>query len=275
MIYRYSFHGLKNDDLICWLEGNDIPYTFRETFVCFEIKSTNSKADVLLKQLCTMRIIGPCVTAEFTPTELANAKYLMISPTKQCVDIINAQETYSKSCTWSTSMGYKKVGHMEQIGHFKIAKEPSSKTSTAFWHEDTGFAEIFTDRRVYSLAKQNDLEGIVFNPVYLKKGSCSENIFQMTSDCKIAKDCIEFGHGERRLTCHLCGKEQFFINSAYQLHLYMDKLEPNKDLYVTERIFGEGIPYPVYIISQRFYQLLKANKLTGRLDLLPVVEVVK
>lgn len=280
MRYKYFFFEKHRPDLVDWLNEKGIKFTLDgggcvPVFVNFTLWSNNTNIYEYLDHLDAMRVKKPVITAEYTASELSNAQLLIIEPRRQCIEITNSGEAYQYSCTWVNQHGIRKVGHEDQKGFFAISKEPSTKTQTAFWHEDTGFAEIFTDSRVYNLAKQYNLEGIVFNPVYLKSGTRSENIFQMTSENKINKQCIEFGHGERRLTCHLCGKEQFFINSAYQLHLYVDKIELNQDFYVTEHIFGEGIPYPVYIISQRFYQILKENKLTGNLTLLPVVEAVK
>ena len=87
------------------------------------------------------------------------------------------------------------------------------------------------------------------------------------------KDQIEFGHNEKLRHCPVCGKEQFFIDDAYQLHLCFSDLDVLSDLYKTERIFGDRIPYPVYIISQRFYQLLKSNKLASNVTFVPVVDI--
>lgn len=273
MRYKYSFHNLENARLIEWLETNNVRYFNRGRLICFDIWSNSSNCSELLSQLKGTTVIGPITTAEFTPSEILRAEYLMLCPKKQCIDIINRNEAYHYSCTWTNPYGVNKSGHEEQKSLFAIAKEPSTKTKTAFWHEDTGFSEIFTDRRVYDLVSQNGLTGVEFKNVLLKKGEISKNIYQMTSPNKIIQEWIDFGHGEKKLYCEKCGKEQFFINSAYQLHLNMSLIDNESDLYVTERIWGEGRPGPLYLISQRFYRLLKDNKLTGNLFLLPVVEV--
>lgn len=211
MRYKYYFTDLSNPNLLHWLEENEVCYYCRGRFVCFDIWSDSQKADNLLEQLKTTSVVGPIVTAHFTQSELSEASLLMISSRKQCIDIINGQEAYSRSCEWTNPYGIKKARHKKQQNWFAIAKEPSVKTQTAFWHEDTGFAELFTDVRVHDLVKQNNLEGITFHPVYLKNRACSQNIFQITSESKVDTACIEFGHGERKLGCPICGKEQFFI----------------------------------------------------------------
>lgn len=146
-------------------------------------------------------------------------------------------------------------------------------TQTAFWTEDTGLAERFADYRVYNLVKENFLNGIEFKKVMDKKGVYSETLYQMTSTNILGSECIGKGYGEEKEICHICGREQYCIDNAYQLHLDFSKIDLQSDLYMTERIFGPGISYPLYIISQRFYQLLKQNKLAGGVTFEAVAEI--
>ena len=99
------------------------------------------------------------------------------------------------------------MAHPEQVERFIVAKEPSMKTKTAFWCEDTGFANIFADYRVKDLVEKNSLQGIVFQNVILKKGICSENLFQLISPNILGKECIGMGFGEKIITCPKCGKD--------------------------------------------------------------------
>ena len=117
------------------------------------------------------------------------------------------------------------------------------------------------------------MEGIKFENVKNIKGFYSENIFQVITPNIIENESIGFGYGERKEVCHVCGKEQFVINNIYQLHLDVTKIKMQSDLYMTKPIWGKGIPYPLYIISQRFYQALKKNKLVGGIIVSPVQEL--
>lgn len=279
MRYEYSFFEIHRPELVEWLENNRISYQIDgggnlPTFIKFTLWSNNTRIDDYLAQLEAMCVRRLDINAEYTSSEILNAKLLMINSKKQCIDILNHEEAYRRSCMWTNPYGISKVGHEEQQDLFVIANEPSTKTKTAFWHEDTGLAELFTDYRVFDLVKQNQLDGIDLKNVLLKIGKYSDKIYQMTSPNIINRKCIDFGHGEKKLNCPICGKEQFFINGAYQLHLYYNQIQVQSDLYVTERIFGEGIPEPLYLISQRFYRLLKENKLTGNLIISPVAEGV-
>ena len=97
----------------------------------------------------------------------------------------------------------------------------------------------------------------------------------MTSPNILEKECIGIGFGEKIETCPKCGKEQYAIDNAYQLHLDFSKIKEQGDLYMTERIFGYGIAYSLYLISQRFYRLLKEENLAGGITFSPVVDISK
>lgn len=276
MRYQYYFCERASEKIISYLDEKNILYKPKNPewgeLIVFSVWSNNKSCEMILKELESMKVDSPLRFVTYTEKEISNSKYLVMRPKKQVVDIINYGEAYRYSCEWISSMGLEKVNHAEQVGTFAIRKEPSSKTSTAFWVEDTGFAEVFTDKRVYELVREYSLQGIKFENVMNKKRVYSENIFQMKSPHIINMDLIEMGHGERKEVCHICGKEQFFIDNIYQLHLDFSKLEVQSDLYMTERMWGQGIAYPIYIISQRFYQLLKQNKLVGGISLSPVID---
>lgn len=276
MKYKFYFCERHNNELIEFLKNNNICYSpnienIEGRLISFSIFSNTHNANTLLTELEKLNVGRPIVSAEFSDAELNEATFLVIHPKKQCIDIINTSEAYEYSCQWTTSVGISKVKHERQKGIFAIKKEPSIKTSTAFWTEDTGCSEIFTDRRVLDLVKKYSLIGFNFEKVINKNGDYSANIFQIKSQSVFTKDCIKLGFGERKIQCHICQKEQFYIDNTYQLHLDDSKIDFQSDFYMTERIFGEGIAYPLYIISQRFYQLLKKHKLAGGLTFVPVI----
>ena len=277
MRYRYHYaeryYEKFNKGLLEFLKENHIKVSpdkdeMEGELITFSIWSSSPNHAKIINELKEMRIEYMCVYAEYTKKELQNAEFLMMHPKRQFMDIINCEEAYIYSCEEGN-----RVGHEEQVGMFAIRKEPASKTKTAFWAEDTGFAEVFTDYRVREMVETNGLSGIEFKNVMNKKGVVSENIFQMISGNVIDRSWIGMGHGEKKKTCYICRKEQFVFDDTYQLHLDFSKMDLSQDLYMTERIFGGGIPRPLYIISKRFYRLLRENKLDGGLNLSPVVPI--
>ncbi len=277
MRYEYYFCKRYNPKLIEFLEEQKLRYKIDncigDGLIIFSLWSNWINIDFILNELEKMNVKEPIISVEFTNTEIKNAKLLVITKRKQSIDILNTETAYRYSCCWTSSFGIEKAKHKKQVETFVIGKEPSLKTSTALWSEDAGIAELFTDKRVVELVKNNSLRGIKFEKVLNKKGVCSENIFQIKSPNILSNECICFGYGEQKHLCHICGKEQFFIDNAYQLHLDFSKINVQSDLYMTERIWGEGIAFPLYIISQRFYSLLKENKLDCGIKVTPVAEV--
>ena len=278
MRYKYYFCEQCNPKLMALLETNNIHYVLSGQNTCrqlvsFYIWNTSHNAEVLMKQFEKICTRAPIVSVEYSASELANARLLMMTPRRQNIDIVNESEAYVYSCERVDAFGITRVGHREQCQLFVIAKEPSMKTKTAFWTESTGFSEIFTKQSVYELVNENNLSGIEFKNVMMRNGNYSANEFQLTSKNKIDAQCIAMGYGERKLHCPICGKQQFFIDNVYQLHLDFNRIKDQSDLYVTECIFGEGIPYPLYLISQLFYQLLRENKLISAVTFSPVVEI--
>lgn len=277
MRYKYYFCELSRPDLVEWLEKNSIHYNqfggdVVPEMVRFSFWSTNKNYEKWLLQLEEIHINRPMVTVEYTPAELSEAKLLEIRPRKQNINIINRQQAYRYSCQWINPAGIKKVGHKEQLNIFAISKEPSNKTQTAFWLADTGYDEIFTDNRIVDLVNRNQLTGIEFKNVSLRNGEYSRYIYQIKSNNIIGREYFSLENGVRTIRCPLCEKEQYSLPNTYQFHINHEVLETQSDMYMTERIFGEGIPYPIYFISQRFYQLLISNNLAGNLVLIPVVE---
>lgn len=278
MRYKYYYCEQQNSQLTNFLEENGIRYRLSgggvvPTFVIFTLWSSSVNTHTFVKCLSALCKSDPIITAEFSSADLKQSKLLVVRPKKQSIVITNGKDAYQHSCEKIDSFGIARVGHEWQIDTLAIAKEPSSKTSTALWAADIGFAEIFADYRVRDLADANGLSGIEFQKVLLTNGTYSDKLYQLTSSHLIKREIIAEGYGEKKQKCPICGKEQYCIDSTYQLHLIDSENVAESDLYVTERIFGEGIAEPLYIISQRFYQLLIRNNLAGNVIFSPIVNV--
>lgn len=213
MRYEYYFNVWYKDSLEEYLQKRGIKYKRYEwpligieDTLNFTIWSTDDNYLAILNDLRDRKVNVTHVSLDYSAADIRNAELLYLRVCKPVIEIVNEEEAYEYSCRWVSSMGVKKVNHERQIGTFAIRKEPSSRTSTAFWIEDTGGSSTFTDRRVYELAKAYSLQGIQFGKVMNKKGEFSENIFQIKSPNIITRDCIPLGHGERVIpTSNACG----------------------------------------------------------------------
>ena len=279
MRYKYYYYLIYNPKIIDVLEKYKIRYqVFEKTritpsFIRFSFFSTSTNATEIACEIANISSYNPIITAEYTDSEMTNAEWLWITPKRQSIDISNVPEAYLATCTYTDSFGMRRVSHQCQRDLFMIEKEPVIGKQIAFWAESTGLAEIFVDSRVRDLIEENSLSGIELKKVLLKKGIYSSKVFQLTAQQVIDRQFIGTGYGEKIISCEFCGREQFVIEQAYQLHVDFSIIDKKSDMYVTDRIFGEGISYPLYIISQRFYQLLKRANLAGGITVSPVVDI--
>ena len=159
-----------------------------------------------MEELKKMNIRENYITVEFTKKELSEADFLMMRPKRQSIDIEN-EDAFRYTCEWTSRLGEKVFQHEEQVKEVVVKKVPSMKKRNAFWCESTGFSVIFADKRIRRLAEENFLSGIEFKNVFLKNGTCSDELFQMTSSNILKKECIVFGYGEKIEKCPKCGKE--------------------------------------------------------------------
>lgn len=276
MRYQYYFCSINKPQLVNFLQANVIEYKVTEaskivpSFVTFNLWSDKEETNLLLKELKDLYCTPMSKKAVFTEAERKNAKWLWLWPKSQSIDIENEDDAYDYSCVNYDSLGEKIIHHEVQKGLIAISREPSPKSRNSFWTESTGFGVLFASKKVFDAVNSGSFEGIDFWNVLKKNGSKCENIFQMRSKQVIGQECIEFGHGEIVDRCPMCGKIQYGISSDYIMHMHFNKIQPEIDFFETERIFGQGIAHPNFIVSQRFYRFLKENKLTGGLDFSPI-----
>ncbi len=205
--------------------------------------------------------------------ETETAPWLSIIPHRTCIDVLNYDEAMLYYCTKTKyASGCNHIHNQEQIGLFRIRALPK-KTNAAFYTCDTGFEFLFCDDRVFHLVHDQALCGVEFKPVLSKRGKEYDCLYQMSSSNIVKRNQIILGHGEGFSECPYCGSKQIVLHNDQQLHIDRRAVEAGWDFCMTESIFGEGIAHPHYLISQRFYQLLKSNRLSSRLSVLPIVLV--
>ena len=235
--------------------------------VSFSIK----EGSPILSQLIRDFRLSPIITPVYSDQELYQAELLWFTPKKQHIEILNTCEAFTYSCRRIDARGISRARHEEQILSLCIQSEPKIGGKTALWASTTGFSEVYADRRLRELVCSYELKHVNFAPIYLPNGSASENLFQLTTDTHVCKEAIVLGNGEREIQCPLCGKSQYAVDRTYQPRLNKRYLDLESDLFITERIFGEGIARPLYFISQRFYRYLKQNGLSANVNFIPVI----
>lgn len=272
MKYNYYFCQKYSDELKNALTNEGVKYEVSEfgtiglSLISFSLKEN----DQFLEYITNLTNSKPIVTAVYSQKELQEAEYLCIRPMKQQINIVNCELAYVNACIEETPLR-RRVHHIKQFAPFVIAKEPSMNGKTAFWAESTGFLELFADYRVRELTTFHSLKGIEYSPVYVQGKLASEKLFQLTSPNIISYDAISMGHGENVTHCHICGRPCVDIGTEYQLFLRADGVVLDEDFYVTAPVFGPGISRSLYVISQKFYRMLKEKKLAGGITVSPVM----
>lgn len=270
MRYLERYVAKATPELIRYLDEKSVKYRVTKItnwdYVIFYIYSDMKVAEEV-KSFIELSGLDPIVdvSTSYSKKEMMEAELLTINPKFPKVEI-NEDFAFEDSCTYVDRWGMTRVHHRKQVSFAVINKEPVWRK--AFYTEDSGSSQIFTNKSVCDLIQDHSLSGINFQPVLLKNGKVCENTFQLTAKHIIEKSSIMLGYGERIEKCPFCGKEQYVINNKYQLHL--TGIDRGSDFYETVYIFGGGIPGPIYIISQRFYRLLIENKLDKSLVIEPV-----
>lgn len=214
----------------------------------------------------------PIVINEFTQKELYDADYLTMRPRKNIVNIVNAKEAFLYKCPQKTLFGEKRYEHKEQVDQLQI-KNISTKGKTSFFCSMTGFSEIFAKKEVCELMQNSNITGLQMRPVILD-GMGSENtsgLYQLCAERVIPSERIFIDNTLKVERCPTCGSRKLLCKQDYQLQLIGSALDLSDDFYMTESIYGEGISFPLYVISQRLYRLLVKAKAHHNVAFEPVV----
>lgn len=211
-----------------------------------------------------------CLTyVEYSKKELTSSEFLRIIPKLQSVEILNCDESIESTCKEIDKYNITRTYHQKKISPFKIKYSP--KNTTCLYSVNNGFSYIFANEKFYALAKDNGITGIEFNPVYGKNGEIFNNFYQLEANNVIKFDDINIEkHCEIR-ECRICKKQSIIVDELFQLSLNLYKSELKDDFYMTEQIFGEGIPERYYIISQRLYRLMEQEHMDKNVSFIPVL----
>ena len=206
---------------------------------------------------------------EYSKKELTNSEFLRIIPKLQSVEILNRDEAFESTCKEIDKHSITRTNHQKQIIPFKIKYSP--KNTTCLYSIDNGFSYVFANKKFYDLANDNGITGFKFNHVHGKNGEIFNDFYQLEANNVIKFDDINIEkHCEIR-ECRICKKQSIIVDELFQLSLNFYKSELKDDFYMTEQIFGEGIPERYYIISQKLYRLMEQEHMDKNVYFVPVL----
>lgn len=274
-VYHYVFRA--PEDFRQTLDEVGIRYYMTETpfpdglspLFIFDIKS-NSKRFEDQYGIVSCYAKPFAVWSNYTKKEIESAAWMLFRPHRHCIDITNFEDAYFYYCPRPAYTGGSAHIHdQEQVADLRIAQIPP-RTKTVFYASDTGYGEIFSDERIFDFVRQHEISGVSFRPVFTKTGKPRENFYQILSENVITRDQIARGFGEGYSECPYCYQKQIVLDDEHMLHLKMSETDLHGDFWMTESIFGEGVAHPCFLISQRFYRLLKENRMLGSVRTEPV-----
>lgn len=270
MRIKEIFSEQLSDSLLALLNKHGIKYTVIELAVprvyfslyrdqpCFSVFAAVSES------ACRV------AAAEYSQAEMNASEWLVFNPKHNRVEIINQDESFSYTCG---SAEENRFHHREQVGTIRIASDIKWKPGQYFLASDTGFSEIYTNKAVVELIASSGIKGCRFADIVDRKGSLCTNTFQLLSDALLYENSFAFGYGEKTEICPYCGKKQYYYDGTYQFRIYRSALKEDVDFYMTPCLFGSGQAEPIYLISKRFYKLLKDNKMLRNTIVTPAILV--
>ena len=290
MRYRYEFsrHFIKRDgkytkcninkyyDLTEYLNENQIVYkiyyeTDDEINIRFSVYNDHSKLNEIIDLMEKYHYCDPRIYVEFIKKEIENSNYLWIWPEASVMDY---NDESSKLFISECECGIDKKINRDVI--WRKTRKTTSKTSIL---TDYAFTQLIVESRILKLVQDNDLKGIYFEEIKLGKKSKSDSLFYAISNNVINRNdiCTGFNIREKELRCSICGEEKIMMETtSYQLNVKSDCFINKEDFYMTDSIFTAdsfSVCRPLYIISKRFYKLLKEKGLDGKIKVSPVIEI--
>lgn len=271
---KYRFCCKYHEELKSLLEKNHVKYQIEDyrpvinrsdiIFTLFYHEINDDKLKMLIEQ-CKIT----CFTSnQFSKREINEAEWFEV-----CCNyskLVPAPNTtpYKYQCIFSEN----RARHRQQVEPFMIK---SFKWQNHNFISTLGsVTELFVSAHVKEIFSQNNITGISYIPVINQKtGMPCEDVFQLGFTHILTKDMLDIKLSDdcRIDICPLCGREQYIVNGHYRLPINNVALKKEIDIYVTNKMFGEGFANHKIIVSRRFFELVKGNSLDRNLEFEPVL----
>lgn len=281
-----------NQRIIEILEASGIDYIpFGRNEIIFEMSSENSYFEELEEITQELKIIHSYY--KFSDEEMEAAEWFTMRSTNKKLENVFDEKTFEFNCkyTWQIN-GWAKVktngslfvpedvdvyGHEKQVAPYYFSKKIKWGRNFFYSVSRPGVQDFFCNEVAKNIITNNGLKGVSFLPPIRKQtNEPIEDAYQFVVDNVLPESfCGVFGY-DNIYYCPVCGEKKYYIGSLARLSVNKDVLD-GQDFYVTAPIFtnaGEtGIPYPLYIISHRAYEVFKANGFTRTLEIFPLLTV--
>lgn len=200
----------------------------------------------------------------FSKAEYENATWYRFMPKYDKIPLCESELTYSYFCKDVDGTVDYDSTHKHQIGNYRLNKTPKWPNDKCILSAEGNHDHMwFTNDKTRSFLDSVDINGLRFDPVI---GDCNgrplANTYQIVFEYTVPEEAIVHGNEygiSSIVPCPNCGEKRYYVcPQTYQLCLYQKYLG-DKDVYVTQAVFGQGYGYRIVIGSKKFYKLLKEN----------------
>lgn len=241
----------------------------------FTLKSRTELNDFVEKNFR----ISPIISNVYSKQEVENAPFLCVVTKRHSVEPARDLEEFVPDKVCFDSRGRRIIHTEKQLRPIAVSRVPSMRGNFPFWTDTFDSSILYTGQRVRDLVKENHLTGMQFIPVTYRNGTPRpEGLSQMISVNHIHEEDIIPGtipDFPQKAVCPNCGFRCFQITNDTRIHLKARVEGYPDDFYITDPLFGpRGEFGPLFtsipMISQRFYRVLKENRLISSVTFFPV-----
>lgn len=274
MDYKHRFAFSTHDTAtVRAMKRLGIEYTDRYDIGVVEIMESDPRW-LGMKRYLDMNDMSTMITTVFTKAEIAKAEWFTIrskwrwdypQPDSDDFGYIKGI-TYSGRCP---ECGANAI----QVGKFRVRKSPKWNTKAFLmlnWVEDV----LFLSEKAKTILEASDLKGFGFSEVLNTRGKAVvPDIYQLCVDnCLPEGMLINEKYIRLKYQCPVCGTKKYVLTGrgvAYKKGA-LDGVK--SDIIAGGDILGDGhLACRKLIISRKFYETIKANKLGNQLELHPVI----
>lgn len=278
MRIRNRYNVESSSQIISSLDQMKIPYKLLTAFNPKMVQFYLYNDDIRKKEIETHLGKRNMITSElvFSKAEYEKANWYRFMPKYDKIPLCDSDLTYSYFCSKRDGSTDYNSSHRHQTGYCRLSKAPRWPNEKCVLSAEGDYNYIwFTNYATRSLLERADINGLRFDPVIAEVDEhLFENIYQIVFKNLIPEEAIALGKdfGVTSIyTCTSCQERRYYVSSGtYQLCLYEQFLENNKDVYMTKAVFGQGYGYHIVIGSKRFYRFVKDNDLDKYFKIHPV-----
>lgn len=212
--------------------------------------------------------------------ELQAANWLSVSSSFSKVTTVNSMTLVKGLCVSRvTKRGIKMMRHSYVVGKH-IVKNPVKWGNRFFATSlDTGGCELFCNFEAKNAMERAGLKGVEYEVVYkTATGVEMDNMFYMKAQNTLPNGAIVPVLDMDTYTCEQCGMHMLgYRNARGQFGIQADLIDDSLDFHISLPLFSGSVKDPSwisgssrFIVSQRFYQLVKNLKMDRALIFEPI-----